>query len=460
MHTDLIVVGSGLAAHRAALLAIEHGASVLMLEKMPSIGGSTVMSGGSFAFAGTDLQREAGIDDDADRLRRDLLAVGGGESDPALVDRYVEGQLDEYRFLLGAGAQFGPVQLSSGQSVPRSHPAHPRTVLNLLHAKLTASANATVWLGARATRLRRSNAAGPIDEVLVERGGEQSVVRARHGVILATGGFSRGEDLLKLFVPSIRGALRAGGQGNEGDGIKMAWEHGAGFADLGFVKGTFGSYLEVDPVEPHTTLLPVYRGAIAVNLSGQRFVSESKSYKTLGAACLLQPQARAYQIFDQQIIAQSVEGVPSFDFAAALRKQRIFSAPSIRELAALIGVDAVTLEQTVSDYNADARTGHDRKFGRKALAHEYGAIVPLEHGPFYAYPCTTSINSTYAGLRVRGDMAVLNVWGEALHGLYAAGEVIGGFHGEAYMTGSSLVKALVFGRIAAESALSRMETLR
>lgn len=98
-------------------------------------------------------------------------------------------------------------------------------------------------------------------------------------------------------------------------------------------------------------------------------------------------------------------------------------------------------------------------FGREALAHRFGRIVPIATPPFYGYLCTASINSTYAGLQVNPAMNVLDVWGDPITGLFAAGEVVGGFHGEAYMTGSSLVKALVFGAQAARSLLESRESL-
>ena len=451
---DVVVVGGGLAAHRAAIEASSLGAEVVMLEKMPQVGGSTVLSGGSFAFAGTDLQKQAGIEDSPEKFRQDLIDGGGGQSDTALIDVFVREQLSEYEFLRRLGVTFGPIQTSSGQSVPRTHPADPTKVLFALHDELSAAPRTRIMMEARAMRLRRDEHDGRLRELLVEFKGGQGIVRAETGIVLATGGFSRAEDLLQLFVPEFRKAMRGGGLGNEGDGLKMAWEHGAAFADLGYVKGTFGSYIHVDPLRPLTgPMLPVYRGAIAVNLQGLRFVDESQSYKTLGKACLEQEHVRAFQVFDEGIMAQSVSGVPSFDFRAALQKNRVVQAGSLPELAGKIEVDPKNLVQTVTTYNEDIRSGRDRQFGRRALVHKYGLPVEISKAPFYAYACTTAMHSTYAGLRVRDDMAVLNVWGEPLPGLYAAGEVVGGFHGEAYMTGSSLAKALVFGRIAARTAL-------
>ena len=447
-----MVIGAGLAGHRCALEAAHRGASVVLLEKTGAAGGSTAMSGGSIAFAGTDLQKAAGIDDSPERLRQDLITVSGGYADPALIDVVVRHQLKEYEFLCNRKVPFGPVQSSSGQSVPRVHSTPAAKLIDLLHAELRTLANVKVLLEARAVRLTRQD--DRVRSALVEHQGEKLEITARRGIVIASGGFSRGLDLLRQFAPDTSKALPAGGLGNEGDGIRMACEFGAGLQDLGFVKGTFGGYFQPVPGEYYTVLLPIYRGAIAVNVNGERFVDESQSYKTLGAACLEQDKALAYQVFDEAIMAQSMDTTPSFNFRAAVRKGRIISAASLAELAGKLGLPADRFQATVAGYNADISSGVDGKFGRKSLVHTHGTPVAIAKAPFHAYPTTTAINSTYAGIRVSPDMSVLNIWGEQINGLFAAGEVTGGFHGEAYMTGSSLLKSLVCGAVAARSALS------
>lgn len=447
---DLVVMGAGLAGHRAALAAAQARMRVIVVEKMPTIDTcSTAMSGGSFAFAGTPVQERQGISDTSERLFEDLVEVGGGENEESLVRLYCERQSATFEWLQGLGVRFGEIQLSSGQSVPRSHPADPRDVLRRLHDEARRM-GVRFLFDAPARRLL--TASGKVTGLIAGRAGREMEIEARRGVVIASGGFSRSEKLLRDFVPDIRAALRAGGLGNEGDGILLAWRLGASVRDMGFVKGTFGSYIEVDPDRPHTTLLPIYRGAIAVNREGRRFVDEAKSYKTLGEACLKQPGARAFQIFDRTVMDAGIAGVPSFDFQDALARGRIVAADSIADLAAAITVPADALTATVAEYNEDAESGVDRAFGRSCLAHRFGSIRPLDSPPFYAYPCTTSINSTYAGLAVDERMRVLDVFGEAIEGLFAAGEVVGGFHGRAYMTGSSLVKALIFGEVAGVSA--------
>ena len=116
------------------------------------------------------------------------------------------------------------------------------------------------------------------------------------------------------------------------------------------------------------------------------------------------------------------------------------------------GIDPAGLVDTVAAYNADCSSGKDRSFGRDGLCHHVGALVAIDCPPFYAYPSTTAVLATYCGLAVDACARVIDVYDEPIRGLYAAGEVTGGFHGRAYMTGSSLGKSALFGRIAGRQA--------
>src|SRR4051812_21734286 len=107
---DVIVIGGGLAGHCAALAAAEEGATVALLEKEKRTGGSTVLSGGFFAFADPPLQRARGIADSNDLLYEDLRNVGGPATDPALLRAYVEGQRELHDWLVERGAAFPAVE--------------------------------------------------------------------------------------------------------------------------------------------------------------------------------------------------------------------------------------------------------------------------------------------------------------------------------------------------------------
>jgi fumarate reductase flavoprotein subunit len=233
----------------------------------------------------------------------------------------------------------------------------------------------------------------------------------------------------------------------------MAWAIGAGMRDMGQIKGTFGTHPDTGP-ERHTIMLAFYLGAIIVNQAGRRFIDESVSYKLLGDACLQQPGHLAFQVLDQTVMDATTPGVPLFDFAPAVAAGTLLQADSLAGLAAACGIDAAALEDTVARYNAGIAAGREPEFGRDGLCNHTGAMIPIAKPPFYAYPSTSTVLATYCGLATTPRAEVLDVFGAPIPGLFAAGEVVGGFHGAAYMTGSSLGKAAFFGGVAGRMAAS------
>jgi fumarate reductase flavoprotein subunit len=269
-------------------------------------------------------------------------------------------------------------------------------------------------------------------------------------VLLASGGFCRNAELVHQWAPLYDNAVFVGGDGNVGDGLLMAWKLGADVRDMGYIKGTFGKH-PVDTLNHHSCQA-VYKGAIAVNQAGQRFVDESISYKLLGDACMKEAYHTCYQIFDQPIFESGDDRVRIMDFNRRLEDGLLIQSGSLQELAGLIEIPGEQLQATVERYNQAVDAGKDEDFGREHLVHNHGRLRRIEQGPFYAYPSTAAVFGTYCGLRIDAQMHVLDVFGARIDGLYAAGEVVGGFHGRAYMTGSALGKATIFGRLAARTA--------
>ncbi len=449
---DLIVVGAGMAGFCCAIEAASLGASVILLEKEPEPGGSSRLSGGSFAFAGTDQQRAVGIEDDTARMLDDLRRVGRHKNNEALLRAFGEEQFACYRWLESLGFAFGPPKVASGQSVPRTHRADPVGMFVLLEEAAVGTGRVRLIRRTAATRLLRDEACHGVTGVLAEQGQRSLAIRADRGVVLTTGGFMRSEALLANFAPGQEGALRMGGAGCTGDGLRMAWQLGADFCDMGYIRGTFGIHPGAGP-EDHHFLHSIYMGAVAVNRHGRRFVDESLSYKLLGDACLRQPGAIGFQILDQRVMERSTSDGSSFDLDAELRKGRLIEAPSLEALAERLGIDAVGLAATLERYNADIARGEDREFGRTSLSSGWGRPARIDRTPFYGYPTRSAVVGTYCGLVVDAQLRVHDVFGAAIPNLMAAGHVTGGFHGAGYMTGTALSKAAVFGRLAGRAAL-------
>ena len=171
LQTDLLIIGGGLAGFSAALQAAQAGLEIILLEKQADIGGSSAMSGGCLAFAGTDLQKSQGIDDSSELLLKDLREVGKFENDEALVQAYVSHQLDTYEWLREAGVVFdNQIETSSGQSVPRVHNVDPADMVRVLAARVKESGKAKVLMESAATRLIRNPQNGRVEGALVTHG--------------------------------------------------------------------------------------------------------------------------------------------------------------------------------------------------------------------------------------------------------------------------------------------------
>lgn len=448
---DVLIIGAGIAGLSTAASAAEAGLKVGLVEKTSSIGGSSAMSGGWFAFTGTAEQEAAGIKDSVDLFRRDLLQVGSYRNNTELVDTYLDNQLETYRWLKDKGVQFGEVEISSGQSAARGHSTHISKVLQLLFDDFLSHGGEALF-DARATSLIRGEDNRIAGVTLASPSGDTAVIAAKT-VVIASGGFSRSKELLSIFAPEQLAAIPYGGAGNTGDGLRMAWKLGAGMADMSSISGTYGSHPETTD-QQQELLTSFYMGGIIVNTQAQRFVDESVDYKTLGSAVLNQPEALAFQIFDATVRAKSHRGIALKDMDTLEDFGHLHNADTLEELAEIVNIPADQLADTVNRYNAAIRGEGTDEVGRTNLCNGVGALQPIEAAPFYAYPAKTLMTTTYGGVSFNPQGQVIDVSGDVIEGLYAVGEVTGGFHGAAYMTGTSLGKGAVFGRIIASTIIA------
>ena len=444
---DVVVLGAGMAGHVAALAAAEAGASVLLLEKGPSYGGTSALSGGGMVFAGTDLQAAAGVEDDAEALRDEIWRVGRRRSDPEIVDVYVRHQLETYEWLRDRGLEFF---YDPAPHVRRVHAVTPGPALDLLHGQVDEHPSITYRAETRAERLVRAESGAVAGVVVHDHSGRPTVGAAR-GVVLTTGGFARDDELLTTFAPQWLGAARMGGEHNTGDGLRMAMALGAGLVDMAEIEASFGAsirhYPDLSP-HPETTerlLFPNLAGAIMVNLEARRFTDESVNYKILASLCAAQTKGVAIQVFDRTVLDRGLANEGPLDLAHALAEGDLMQADSLAELARDVGLDPEDLETAVRTYNTSIDASVD-EFGRG------DDRTPLTRAPFYAYPSRPALTTTYCGVAVDRTLTVLDVFGDPIRGLHAAGEIVGGLHGAGYYSGTALGKAAVFGLTAGRAA--------
>lgn len=454
---DVIVLGGGLAGHCAALSAAEHGAAVTLYEKQGNYGGSTVQAGGFFLFAGTDLQKQNGIEDSAENMRRDLTKDGQNPCDMDLIDAFLEHQLESYEWLGQQGVRFERLDMAS-RTVPRVHVGLPGKIMDALHQRVMANPNIRYVDHVAMQRFVPTSSGKAVKGVIVQQGSGKPAeeVGFNRAVVIATGGFSRNGKMIRQFAPHLNMAVRMGGPGNSGDGIVAAFALGADHADMAYLQGSFCAslqeYPDIEPASSQERLLfmTMYQGGVIVNIEGRRFVNEALHYKVLGDHGIAQPRGIALQLFDadgERRVMESEYG-PRYERVKALGL--LYKADSLADLARSVHLDPKILGETIDRYNQAVETGHDADFGRPAQG--FAQMRKIATPPFFAFPCTVGVTGTYCGLKVDATMHVQNVFGDRIGGLYAAGEAVGGFHGNGYVTGSALTKAIVFGRIAGKSA--------
>ena len=301
-------------------------------------------------------------------------------------------------------------------------------------------------------RLDRSRPDGPVDLATIAYGDQERTITATRGIVLATGGFSRSREMLRIFAPELLDAVKHGGVANTGDGLMMATMVGAGLADLGYVTGSFGGAIRnypqgvqgADEVPP--LLFAFQSGGIIVNRNARRFINEDQSYKTLSPAGMQQPGGIGFQIFDEKLIRLSMAESSVNNYAEALHGDYLRTANSIADLAELMGLDPEAVQATIDRYNRDVAAGADSEFGRTK------DLMAIDTPPYYIAATANALTSTYGGITTDGDMAVIDWLGQSIAGLFAAGEVVGGFHGAGYYSASSLSSSATFGMCAGRAA--------
>ena len=196
VETDVVVLGAGGAGLFASIEAAKAGTKVILLESTSRVGGSSAISGGSIAFAGTDIQEENGIHDSNELLYDDFMKSGGHRNVPELVQTYVDHQLDTYYALKRMGMVIRKVVQGEG-SLPRTHRVNPAKLILLLK-KEALRLGVEIMLETPAARLVR-NTKGRIIGVRAYQGKKEFNIAARKGVVVATGGFSNNPDMLEDF---------------------------------------------------------------------------------------------------------------------------------------------------------------------------------------------------------------------------------------------------------------------
>jgi fumarate reductase flavoprotein subunit len=449
VEVPVAVIGAGAAGLIAALAAREAGRDVLVLERDPVPRGSTALSAGLIPAAGTRWQREAGIADRPAAFAADIMRKAHHEPDPLLVDMLAQEAGPTLEWLADRhGFPFSVVDnfLYPGHSAMRMHGLPTRSGAELVDRLREAAveAEADILCEAHVTALY-ADGNGRVPGLCAMRpdGSEERIGVA--ALVLACNGYGGNKALLRQHVPALADALYFGHPGNQGDALLWGEALGAATRHLSGHQG-HGSV-----AHPHGILITwatITEGGFQVNRDGRRFADEMRGYSEQAADVAAQPGGIAWQIFDQRIagIARQFE-----DFRQADALGAVLSAPSLADLAGLMGVPPTALMTT-----AEEVAGHKASGSRDAFGRSFAAAPPLRP-PFHAVRVTGALFHTQGGLVVDANARVIRADGTPLPNLWAAGGAACGVSGSkasGYLSGNGLLTAAVLGRAAGRNAAS------
>lgn len=487
---DVVIVGAGGGGISAALEAVAQGAQqVIILEKTARTGGSLNFTSGSMSAAETTIQKEDGIEDSKEQFVQDILTNGGkfdGKVDEAMIRVFVEEATPTFEWLYENGLKDNDCSMDAEGRRALFAPEHdlftiPRTYKyraedpttykaaahEVMDTLLKAESKIEVVYNTTAVELV-PNEEGQILSVIGTHDGGATRFDAKHGIIVATGGYSANKALMANYAEYGTYYLAGGPSTADGNGLLLMQKVGAALKEDSMnAIPIFPMGLESADIPGTGTIASTYTwkaGGITVNKNGERFMNEQDSNNAAREEVLtLQPEAIQYDIFTDEILEDLRAAKGSFMYDALFAKEgapgarTVVEATSIEELAGKLNIPADALVSTVSAYNASVDGGGTDAFGRTyddQMNTFKLAVNKLEGDKFYAVPLKALCVMTLGGITANPDMQVLDQSGTAIPGLYAAGEVVGGIWGKFVSSGTGVMGPIVFGRIAARSVMN------
>lgn len=449
---DVIVIGGGGAGLSAAVEAQAAGANVVLLEKMSSLGGNTLVSGGGLNVPGTDQQKALGVEDSVETFIEDTMKGGDNINNKELVTVMAENALSTAKWLIDTiKVEFIPDRLQQfgGHSVPRALIAKGNHGTDLIQ-KLETYANdlgVVFKMETKADELIVGDNNKIVGVKATNAASQEITFNANKGVIIASGGFGANLDMRKKYNPEIDEKYKTTDvAGTTGDGIVMAENIGADLMHM--------EHIQTYPTcNPKTGIISYvansrFDGSILLNQEGNRFVEEMDRRDVISKAILDQTNRQAYLVWGQEI--ESIGNMTELhkdEYNNLEKLDLIYKADTIEELAEHFDIDINTFKATIEKYNEYAQNGNDEDFNRR------GSFLPIEKGPFYIQKVAPAVHHTMGGIVVNKEAKVLDNDGNVIPGLFAAGEVTGGIHGGNRLGGNAVTDVIVFGRIAGENVV-------
>ena len=455
IEADVIIAGAGIAGMSGAIAAAEAGANVILLEKNSQIGGSLSLAGGNFCSVDSAVGAEYGIDDNLE----DTVTFWQWSTDQSVNPDSGFPDMERVTTMLKAIDPMLTWMKDHGVPFYNATPVGPQTVAKIntegggaavAKALEAACLNAGVTILCDTPAIELIVDGGKVTGVKAQSATEELTILASKGVMLCTGGFGANPELLAEWVPGYAHAASSVASGHTGDGFLMAQAIGAAMFDDPWV---MPAGLGRDPsiTAAVSDASPLSYGALSnralISTDGKRFTNEY-----IGGAYAVLTNAVASINTDVWYIMDSADEATAAVVEEGAAAGVIAKADTIADLAAAIGVDAATLEETITAYNAACEAGVDDLFAKDP---EYLVGYAAE-GPYYAVKFIPGLLGTIAGVVTDYEGHVFNTDGEIIEGLYAAGEMSNRpFYNQVYVGAASLALYPVAAQAAVADMMSK-----
>ena len=448
---DVVVIGAGGAGFSAAITARNAGANVVLLEKMPAVGGNSLISGAEMNVARNWVQPKLGINDDSPELHaQDTFKGGDGKGDMKVINVMTHEALDAAKWCrdyLGVRFEDDNLFFFGGHSRKRALIPVGHTGTEFI-AKFQAKADELgipVITNMKAEELIKDKD-GRVVGVKATMDGSEYTFNAKGGVVLATGGFGANPEMVKKYNPKIDERFKTtDAPGTTGEALYMAERAGAELVNMGYIQ----TYPICDPISGAIELIADARfdGAIMLNQEGKRFVEELQRRDVLSEAILNQTGRYCWVLWNDKIgsISNTVKAHAN-EYEAFTKQGVMATCDDLKCIADFTKIPFDQLQKTVKRVSDMAGKGNDKDFNHRA------GLMDMQQGKYYVIKAVPSTHHTMGGVRINEKAEALTAEGKVIPGLWAAGEVTGVTHGTNRLGGNAYTDIIVFGRIAGEAA--------
>ena len=448
---DVVVVGAGGAGFSAAIEAKNAGANVVLLEKMPAVGGNSLISGAEMNAAKNWVQPKLGINDDSPELHAEDTYKGGDmKGDMKVINVMTHNALDAAlwcRDYLGVRFEDDNLFFFGGHSRKRALIPVGHTGTEFI-TKFQAKADELgipVITNMKMTDLILDKD-GRVTGVKATMHGAEYTFNAKGGVVLATGGFGANKEMVKKYNPKIdERFMTTDAPGTTGEALYIAEKAGAELVNMGYIQ----TYPICDPISGVIELIADSRfdGAIMLNQEGKRFVEELDRRDVLSEAILKQTGGYCWVLWNDNIgkISNTV-GTHTTEYEAFTKQGIMATCDDLKCIADFTKIPFDQLKKTVDRVSSMAGKGNDKDFNHR------GGLMDMSQGKYYVIKAVPSTHHTMGGIRINEKAQALTKEGKVIPGLWAAGEVTGVTHGTNRLGGNAYTDIIVFGRIAGKAA--------